>query len=300
MRAINSIQQQTFTNWELIIIDDGSTDGSPAEIPPDEPRIRFFQQANRGPGAARNHGIRIAQGEFVTFIDADDYYYANKLEEDMTLLWKEKKAEWLMSAFEYELENQLMSRNIKDIHGNELKGQPLLFDNALNQLTIAGWHIEGLCIRKYLLERLSGFNEDMRYGEITEFMIRCALIQPRVLIYPNPLYRVVDVPDSASKESSHIIEGIRQMGESLYKLSKDYPEISETLKLKSQKSLFSYVANLILSGRNKKARGYLTKEFTFPRNKRWWKMWIGSWIPKWLLLLLINTESGKCYEHNKH
>ena len=57
-RAIHSVQKQTFTDWELIIVDDGSTDDSPTEIPQNEPRIRFFQQANAGPAAARNHGIR--------------------------------------------------------------------------------------------------------------------------------------------------------------------------------------------------------------------------------------------------
>jgi glycosyltransferase involved in cell wall biosynthesis len=291
MRAINSIQQQTFTNWELIIIDDGSTDGSPTEIPPDEPRIRFFQQANSGPSAARNHGIRMVRGEFVTFIDADNYYYPQKLEQDKKLFEKYATAEWMVSAFDYESKSHVKLFRFIDIEGNKIEGPPLIINNSFLQLRIAGWHIEGLCIKKTLLERLGGFNEDMRYGEITEFMIRCALIQPRVLIYPNPLFRLLDVPDSASKQSSHIIEGMRQMGESLYKFSKDYPEISETLKLKSQKSLLSYVANLILSGKSKKARRYLTKEFPYPLNKRWWKMWIGSWVPKWLLQNLVNTGS---------
>ena len=299
-RAITSIQQQTFSNWELIIVDNGSTDGSTDEIPCDDPKIRFFQQTNRGPGAARNLGISMAQGEFVTFLDADDYYYPNKLEEEMTLLWKGKMGEWMMSTCEYQIDNQLKFRSIQDINGNELKGQPLVFDNALNQLTIAGWPVNGLCIRKYLLERLGGFCEDMRCFEITELMIRCALLQPSVVIYPNPLYRVVDVPNSAFKEYYHRIDGSRQMGESLFNLSKNYPEFSNFLKVKSQKSLLSYVAMLILSGESKKARSYLTKKYPYSRNKRWLKIWIGSWIPKCLLQPLINTKLGKCYEHNKH
>lgn len=72
-RAINSVREQTFTDWELIIVDDGSTDDSMAEIPRDDKRIRLFQQSNAGPGTARNNGIRKARGEFVTFLDAYNY-----------------------------------------------------------------------------------------------------------------------------------------------------------------------------------------------------------------------------------
>ena len=81
-RAIKSVREQKFPNWELIIIDDGSTEGSASEIPTDDGRIRVLEQENAGPAAARNRGIRNARGEFVAFLDADDYYYPQKLEED--------------------------------------------------------------------------------------------------------------------------------------------------------------------------------------------------------------------------
>ena len=83
-RAIESVQKQTFRHWELIIIDDGSDDGSPEEIPESDGRIRFYKQTNAGPSIARNNGIKKARGKFVTFIDADDYYYPFKLEQEMT------------------------------------------------------------------------------------------------------------------------------------------------------------------------------------------------------------------------
>lgn len=282
-RAIDSIQRQTFSDWELIIVDDGSTDGSVSEIPRNDTRIRLFHQENKGPGAARNVGTGMALGEFVTFIDADDYYYPHKLEEEMTLLWKEQKAEWMISAFEYQSDNQITLRSICDINGNELKGAPLIFNNALKQLTVKGWHVDGLCIRKNLLERVGGFLPDMRYKEITELMIRCALIEPRTVIFPTPLYCVVGVPNSASKESFDRTEGHRQMGESLHNLSEDYPEFSNYLKHRSQKSMFAHVLSLILSGKSDKARAYLTKAFPYTSNKEWWKFWILSWVPEWLL-----------------
>ncbi|MGQ9608978.1 MAG: glycosyltransferase family 2 protein [bacterium] len=292
-RAIESVQRQTFTNWELIIVDDGSTDSSTDEIPQGDSRIRIFCQENKGPAAARNKGIMMASGDFITFLDADDYYYTQKLEIEMSLLWKEQKAEWMISAFEYESGNELRIRYVKDINSREIKGQPYIFNNALKQLTVAGWHVDGLCIRKKLLEDVGGFNENMRCYEITEFMIRCALKQPEVIIYPQPLYRVVDVSNSAFKMSPHRIEGERQKGESFYKLSKDYPQYSNQLIFKSQKALFSYVALLILFGKNSEARRYLINNFPYPRCKKWWKMLIGSYMPRWLIQRILSTNKSE-------
>jgi glycosyltransferase involved in cell wall biosynthesis len=293
-RAIDSVCQQTFTNWELIVVDDGSTDGSSDEIPQNDSRILLFRQENKGPGASRNRGIKVASGEFITFLDADDYYYPQKLETEMTLLWKEQKAEWMISAFEYESGNELRMRYVKDINGREIKGQPYVFNNALKQLTVAGWHINGLCIKKKLLEDVGGFNESMKCYEITELMIRCALKQPIVIIYPRTLYRVIDAPDSAFKMACDNIEGIRQIGESLYKLSNEYPEFAEHLTAKSRRALFSYVAMLILDGRNAEARRYLIKNFSYSRDRKWWKMWIGSWMPNWLLQQLMHIGKKGC------
>jgi glycosyltransferase involved in cell wall biosynthesis len=292
-RAITSIQQQTLNDWELIIVDDGSTDGSIVEVPQNDSRIRLFCQENKGPGAARNKGIKMALGKFVTFLDADDYYYPHKLETEMKYLWREQKAEWMVSAFEYESGNEIVHRFIKDCAANDITEEVLIFDNALNQLTVAGWHIDGLCIKKSLVEQIGGFNEDMRCYEITEFIIRCALKQPRILIYPHPLYHVVDVPVSTFKLLPHKIEGERQKGESLYKLSQNYPEFSDYLVFRSRKSLYSYVAMLILTGKGAEARNYLIHNFPYRHDRKWWKILIGSWVPKWLVQRILNTNKSE-------
>lgn len=282
-RAINSVRKQTLAEWELIIVDDGSTDGSTDEIPQNEPRIRFFQQSNAGPAAARNHGIRKARGEFITFIDADDYYYPHKLKHEMALLQKENMAEWMVSAFEYETNNHVITRYIRDVQGKEINGEPLVFDNASLQLTVKGWHIDGLCMKKSLFDRLGGFREGMRCFEITDLLIRCAVVQPQLLISPLPLFRVVDVPGSAFKVAWHRTEGIRQMGENLHALSAEHPELAHIFTPKSRKQLLFYVAALIQGQRSGEARKYLTHTFPYSRDKRWWKIWILTWIPQWLI-----------------
>lgn len=280
--AIESIQQQTFTDWELIIIDDGSSDGSASEVPIDIKKIRLLQQKNAGPAAARNYGIREARGEFITFLDADDCYYPQKLEKEADLLHAHKKAEWMLSAFDVVRDNEKRGRRLHDIHGRELKSQVVLH-NAPNQLSVKGTHIDGLCIKRRLLWELKGFNEKMRCFEITEFITRCTLKIPKVLVYPDPLFRVVKVPESAYTVLLHRIEGMRQIGESLYNLSIHYPQYSKMLISKSKESLNSHVSQLIKFGRKNEARRYLRDRFPYPREKTWWKLWIASWKPEWLI-----------------
>ncbi|TMI85021.1 MAG: glycosyltransferase family 2 protein [Bacillati bacterium ANGP1] len=86
-RALRSALGQAYPNLEIIVVDDGSTDRT-AEIVRSfsDPRIRLVVQANRGQAAARNHGIRLSAGKYVTFLDADDAYLPAKVERQVAFL----------------------------------------------------------------------------------------------------------------------------------------------------------------------------------------------------------------------
>lgn len=79
--AVKSVIDQSFLDWELIIVDDGSTDNT-KELASTftDPRIRYQWQENRERGAARNTGISVASGKFITFLDSDDLLFSNHLE----------------------------------------------------------------------------------------------------------------------------------------------------------------------------------------------------------------------------
>ena len=91
-RTIQSVQNQTITDWEMIIIDDGSIDNS-VEIVKDiacnDQRIKLFQKENGGSASARNMGLALAQGEFIQFLDADDTIEPTKIERQITLMEQE-------------------------------------------------------------------------------------------------------------------------------------------------------------------------------------------------------------------
>lgn len=79
--SIESALAQTFTNWELVIVDDGSTDGTHAVASSfQDPRIRVVQQPNQGESGARNTALAVMRGQYVSFLDADDLYRPNHLQ----------------------------------------------------------------------------------------------------------------------------------------------------------------------------------------------------------------------------
>ena len=97
--AIDSVLAQTFTSWELILVDDGSTDGSTAiakrYAEPLPGKIRYVEHddhRNRGVAASRNLGVRHAKGQYIAFLDADDVWFPNKLARQIAILESEPQA----------------------------------------------------------------------------------------------------------------------------------------------------------------------------------------------------------------
>lgn len=79
--AITSLIEQTFSDWEMIIVDDGSTDNTKAVVNGfNEPRIKYFYQINKGPSAARNTGFAYADGQWIVYLDSDNDLLPNYLE----------------------------------------------------------------------------------------------------------------------------------------------------------------------------------------------------------------------------
>ena len=92
--TIQSVQNQTYQHWELIIVDDGSTDYTISiiqEIQKVEPRIQLIrQEKNVGPAITRNKGIELAKGNYLTFLDADDLWFSNFIENSINTIEKTK------------------------------------------------------------------------------------------------------------------------------------------------------------------------------------------------------------------
>src|SRR4030042_5732999 len=87
--ALDSIMNQTYSNWECIIVNDGSQDNTD-ELAKNwnkrDERFRYIKKENGGPSAARNTGLKIAKGEYIQFLDADDILECNKIEHQINYL----------------------------------------------------------------------------------------------------------------------------------------------------------------------------------------------------------------------
>jgi glycosyltransferase involved in cell wall biosynthesis len=80
IETLNSVWQQTFADFEVIVVDDGSTDGTAEYLGSLGAKVQCVMQDNFGPGAARNRGLEIANGRYVAFVDSDDVWFPWTLE----------------------------------------------------------------------------------------------------------------------------------------------------------------------------------------------------------------------------
>jgi GT2 family glycosyltransferase len=170
--TIDSVLRQTFKDLELIVIDDGSTDDT-RRVLHDRygTRIRYIYQENQGESAARNHGITLAEGEYVGFVDSDDLWHPDKLKSQVELLEANPRI-GLVSTQAYWINYQgLRLRKPPEGLGRQtdtISWAELVLDNV-----IAGGG-SSVLIRKECLERAGGFDQSIRFGEEWDLWIRIA------------------------------------------------------------------------------------------------------------------------------
>ena len=98
-RAIRSVLDQTCDDYEIIVVDDGSTDATPRIVRSFGPQVRYIRQRNRGPSEARNAGIRAARGQYIAFLDSDDRFLPNKLAENKAYFETHPECKFLYSWY---------------------------------------------------------------------------------------------------------------------------------------------------------------------------------------------------------
>lgn len=165
--TIQSILNQTFTNLEVIVVDDGSKDNTIEIAKRFGDRVRCFSQGNKGAAAARNRGLFEAQGHYVAFLDSDDLWLPNKLEIQVAVLEKNPNIDAVQcSVYLVNDQLQVVGKNFCNSSQDSLLDF-LLFRNLPGIAST-------LLIRREKMLELKGFGEDLVILEDWDFVCRLA------------------------------------------------------------------------------------------------------------------------------
>jgi glycosyltransferase involved in cell wall biosynthesis len=154
--AIDSILAEQYPSLEIIAVDDGSTDGS-AQILKDYPEITYYYQSNRGPGAARNVGIKQAKGEILLFLDADDLFPKGKIMRQLTLLLSNPKLQLVLGKSEYFFEEGATT-DVLRFPDDSYQVHNIMMGAAI--------------FRRSVFDQIGLMEESLRYGEDFDFFNR--------------------------------------------------------------------------------------------------------------------------------
>lgn len=219
-RAIESALHQTYGHLEVIVVDDGSSDGTRALVSAMGSRVRYFHQANAGVSAARNHGMRQARGEFVAFLDSDDVWRPWKIAAQISALrrWPAATVAWTDMSAADDAGQLIRDRHLRVMYtaynridvdtllptvgrvGDLVPGIPREWADAavrtgdLSSAIMLGnlLHTSTVMFARKSLARSGGFDDAFpRTGEDYEFYVRLTSTGDVVLLdAPSVIYRI--------------------------------------------------------------------------------------------------------------
>lgn len=196
--AVNSVIAQTFQDFEIIIIDDGSTDNT-SEIVSAFP-VRYFHQKNRGVSAAFNRGIELSNGEYICFLAADDVLLENTLQKEVEVLDNHPEVGFCYGQAQYFDESGSIFRVRKSsflhrstiVDGKEQIRELLFFCRITQSSSMA---------RRSCVAKVGGMHEELNFAEDRHFLVRLSkncsaayIAEPLVKyrVHSNQLHRNVD------------------------------------------------------------------------------------------------------------
>ncbi|UCD33432.1 MAG: glycosyltransferase family 2 protein [Desulfobacterales bacterium] len=199
-KAIDSALQQTYRDYEIIVVDDGSTDNTKAVLEPYDDKIEYRYKDNGGISSARNYGIKLARGRYVALLDSDDYWLDKKIERQMACFWDNPSYGMVAtrcSSF--------------DIDGNFDTVEPQGKIRAKNRPGKSGWIYQDLFYRNFIrtssvvikrdcFAKVGLFDESLYQCNDVDMWMRMARAY-QVWIINEPLTVYTDNPKGVSTDS---------------------------------------------------------------------------------------------------
>jgi len=223
--TLESIIKQGFTDFEAIVVNDGSTDNSEKIVQNfNDSRIRYFLQDNAGVSSARNFGIEKASSNYVCFLDADDIWHSDFLEVMYQYILKFPRQKVFASAFEIETSKAIFNPkySVKKTADFEIVNY---FEASTGESVI--W-TSAVVIEKSVFESTGMFDPKVRISEDTDLWIRIGLQFPVLFIW-KVLARYVYDEKSVSRDSGYLFQS--ESFEKYFEEEKQHPALKKFMDL---------------------------------------------------------------------
>ena len=210
-RAIDSVLAQTFKPFEIIIVDDGSKDGTKEWLLQNYPSVQYIHQPNNGVSSARNKGIQISQGSWIALLDSDDEWMPEKLEYQSRFLEMNRDSSFCHT-------NEIWIRN--GVRVNQMKKHKKyggdIFKHCLDICRISP---SSSIIKKDVFEEVGAFDESLTVCEDYDLWLRVTakfnilfLDEPLIKKYGGHLDQLSRVPEGIEQYRIRSLEKILSMG----------------------------------------------------------------------------------------
>lgn len=198
--TLRSVLEQSFVNFEILIVNDGSTDSSTEIIKKfNDPRIRYFSKENEGVSSARNYGIEKVKGEFIAFLDADDYWYPGFLEKMFNNIKKHPEQKVFSAAIEIETSKSIFPAQYSIAKTSDCEIVNYFSGSSKETVICTSCAV----FNKSIFEEIGNFDTQIKSGQDTDLWIRIGLVHPVVFSW-KILARYVYDENSLSKNISHL------------------------------------------------------------------------------------------------
>jgi glycosyltransferase involved in cell wall biosynthesis len=270
--TIQSVLAQTYKAVEIIVVDDGSSDDTATIVEQysEQISICYVRQQNQGPSIARNHGVSLARGDWIAFLDADDVWYANKLQTHRDYIIKNPDVVLFWCDMDNIDEHGYARRDSK---GRDPLAQ-IIFDRPVCPLPSSA------VMRKNIFEQTTGFNPVLRCYEDVEYFFRLANAFPAMYMAEKLFaYRKYEKqPDYLRMRG--LVDNWSVVNALLVMLCRDDPSKQTALSRQSASIYSGAGRHLLRAGNLEKARYCFRQSFAqrpfYGKNLR---RWVLSYLP---------------------